>query len=358
MAGRIRQLARTDRLVPQRARGHRSLRGDQTPAVRAHRWFRRAVHPVRQRCRARPRHDPVPRPPQRVHAPRPRPPPRVRDAQHPRSPTRLLRQLVALPALAPAGDPYYSPNLSLGSRKPKLRGAFEPTPAQRIAGPIGRDLQVFRQRSDASEAAMLADTCRIGDVDVAAVKALPTGATRPARTSAPSTGSCPTSTARTTAASTPRCGWPTSWRASTASRTASSRSRRPTSRSSVPRSRLPSRRWPTRRWCSPTAASPTRSTGPRRRRRHRDALAHRLLGGPPAAGAPPLLPRAGLRADVLPGGHQLRAGRGVLPARAVRALQHGSPARPVREAVRRGGLRVLSGGRPDRVPRRQQAVPQ
>jgi GT2 family glycosyltransferase/glycosyltransferase involved in cell wall biosynthesis len=70
------------------------------------------------------------------------------------------------------GDPYYSPSLSLGSRKPKLRSAFEPTPAQRIAGPIGRDLQVFRQRSDASEAAMLADTCRIGDVDVAAVKAL------------------------------------------------------------------------------------------------------------------------------------------------------------------------------------------
>jgi glycosyltransferase involved in cell wall biosynthesis/GT2 family glycosyltransferase/predicted SAM-dependent methyltransferase len=67
------------------------------------------------------------------------------------------------------GDPYFSPNLSLSSRKPKLRGIQEPTPASRLAGPLGRDLQVFRQRSDAAESTMLADTCRISDVEVAAI---------------------------------------------------------------------------------------------------------------------------------------------------------------------------------------------
>ncbi len=70
------------------------------------------------------------------------------------------------------GDPYFSPNLSLSSRKPKLRGTQEPSAAQRIAGPIGRNLQVFRQRSDTAESAMLADTCRISDVDIAAVENL------------------------------------------------------------------------------------------------------------------------------------------------------------------------------------------
>ncbi|HTC70692.1 MAG TPA: glycosyltransferase [Acidothermaceae bacterium] len=70
------------------------------------------------------------------------------------------------------GDPYFSPNLSLSSRKPKLRGLQEPTPAQRLASPLGRDLQVFRQTSDAAESRMLADTCRITEVDIAALKNL------------------------------------------------------------------------------------------------------------------------------------------------------------------------------------------
>jgi glycosyltransferase involved in cell wall biosynthesis len=70
------------------------------------------------------------------------------------------------------GDPYFSPNLSLGSRVPRLRGAIEPSPAQRISAPLGRNFEVFRQRNDAAESAMLADTCRIGDVDVAAVESL------------------------------------------------------------------------------------------------------------------------------------------------------------------------------------------
>jgi GT2 family glycosyltransferase/glycosyltransferase involved in cell wall biosynthesis/predicted SAM-dependent methyltransferase len=65
------------------------------------------------------------------------------------------------------GDPYFSPNLSLGSRKPALRSATEPTPQQRIAGPLGRQFQVFRQRNDAAEAQLLADTCRALPVDEA-----------------------------------------------------------------------------------------------------------------------------------------------------------------------------------------------
>jgi GT2 family glycosyltransferase/glycosyltransferase involved in cell wall biosynthesis/predicted SAM-dependent methyltransferase len=71
-----------------------------------------------------------------------------------------------------AGDPYYSPNLSLSSRKPRLRGLQEPSAAQRISGPIGRNLQAFRQKSDAAEAFMLADACRITDVDIAGVSRL------------------------------------------------------------------------------------------------------------------------------------------------------------------------------------------
>jgi GT2 family glycosyltransferase/glycosyltransferase involved in cell wall biosynthesis/predicted SAM-dependent methyltransferase len=65
------------------------------------------------------------------------------------------------------GDPYFSPNLSLGDRKPALRSRNEPTPQQRIAVPLGRQFQVFRQTNDAAEARMLADTCRALPVDEA-----------------------------------------------------------------------------------------------------------------------------------------------------------------------------------------------
>jgi O-antigen biosynthesis protein len=58
------------------------------------------------------------------------------------------------------GDPYYNPNLSLGSRKPALRSPHEPTPQQRVAVPLGRKFAAFRQRSDAAESTMLADMCR------------------------------------------------------------------------------------------------------------------------------------------------------------------------------------------------------
>jgi GT2 family glycosyltransferase/glycosyltransferase involved in cell wall biosynthesis len=58
------------------------------------------------------------------------------------------------------GDPYFNPNLSLGSRKPALRGPHEPSPQQRVAVPLGRKFAAFRQRSDAAESRMLADMCR------------------------------------------------------------------------------------------------------------------------------------------------------------------------------------------------------
>jgi O-antigen biosynthesis protein len=70
------------------------------------------------------------------------------------------------------GDPYYSPNLSLGSRVPQLRAAGEPTPQERVSGPLGRTFSVFRQRSDAAESRQLADMARAMPIDVQAVRAL------------------------------------------------------------------------------------------------------------------------------------------------------------------------------------------
>jgi GT2 family glycosyltransferase/glycosyltransferase involved in cell wall biosynthesis len=58
------------------------------------------------------------------------------------------------------GDPYFNPNLSLGSRRPALRSPYEPTPQQRVSVPLGRKFAAFRQRSDAGESRMLADMCR------------------------------------------------------------------------------------------------------------------------------------------------------------------------------------------------------
>ncbi|WP_164704687.1 glycosyltransferase [Blastococcus litoris] len=70
------------------------------------------------------------------------------------------------------GDPYFNPNLSLGSREPVLKGKYEPTPQDRLKDPLGRDFTAFRQRSDAAESRMLADMCRALPSDVAAVDAL------------------------------------------------------------------------------------------------------------------------------------------------------------------------------------------
>jgi O-antigen biosynthesis protein len=70
------------------------------------------------------------------------------------------------------GDPYFNPNLSLGSRRPALRSPYEPTPQQRVSGPLGRKFATFRQRSDASESRMLADMCRALPSDTAATEEL------------------------------------------------------------------------------------------------------------------------------------------------------------------------------------------
>ena len=70
------------------------------------------------------------------------------------------------------GDPYFSPNLSLGSRHLQLRGPGEPTPQERVAPAIGRNLTVFRQRNDEAESRMLADQCRVDETDVRRVREL------------------------------------------------------------------------------------------------------------------------------------------------------------------------------------------
>ena len=71
-----------------------------------------------------------------------------------------------------SGDPYFSPNLSLGSRVPRLRGGNEPSAADRLSVPLGRNFEAFRQKSDSAEAYMLAGTCRAAAADIRAVKAL------------------------------------------------------------------------------------------------------------------------------------------------------------------------------------------
>jgi O-antigen biosynthesis protein len=63
------------------------------------------------------------------------------------------------------GDPYFNPNLSLGSRRPALRSPFEPTPQQRVSVPLGRKFAAFRQKSDAAESRMLADMCQATPAD-------------------------------------------------------------------------------------------------------------------------------------------------------------------------------------------------
>jgi GT2 family glycosyltransferase/glycosyltransferase involved in cell wall biosynthesis len=70
------------------------------------------------------------------------------------------------------GDPYWNPNLSLGSRRPALKGPHEPSPQERVSVPLGRPFVAFRQRNDAAESGMLADLCRALPVDVERNEAL------------------------------------------------------------------------------------------------------------------------------------------------------------------------------------------
>jgi GT2 family glycosyltransferase/glycosyltransferase involved in cell wall biosynthesis len=70
------------------------------------------------------------------------------------------------------GDPYYSPSLALGSTAPKLRSDREPTPSQRLAGPLGRSFKAFRQSYDPAEARMLALACQALPIDAEATEEL------------------------------------------------------------------------------------------------------------------------------------------------------------------------------------------
>jgi O-antigen biosynthesis protein len=70
------------------------------------------------------------------------------------------------------GDPYFSPNLSLSSRRPALRAADEPTPGQRIGPILDRSFEVYRQTNDEAEARAMAEACRAMPVDEQATIAL------------------------------------------------------------------------------------------------------------------------------------------------------------------------------------------
>ena len=70
------------------------------------------------------------------------------------------------------GDPYYSPNLSLSSRVPRLKGEHDKTIQEMISGPLGRTFKVFRQSTTETESTNLADMCRALPTDAKAVEAL------------------------------------------------------------------------------------------------------------------------------------------------------------------------------------------
>jgi GT2 family glycosyltransferase/glycosyltransferase involved in cell wall biosynthesis len=70
------------------------------------------------------------------------------------------------------GDPYFSPNLSLDSRTPRLRARGERSPGDRLQGPLGRQFTVFRQQSSEAESRFYSDLCRATPEDQAAVEAL------------------------------------------------------------------------------------------------------------------------------------------------------------------------------------------
>jgi GT2 family glycosyltransferase/glycosyltransferase involved in cell wall biosynthesis len=69
------------------------------------------------------------------------------------------------------GDPYFSPNLSLLSRRPELRPRHGSGALPLVAGPLQRRIGVFRQSNEAKLATDLADMFRATDTDVEAVRA-------------------------------------------------------------------------------------------------------------------------------------------------------------------------------------------
>jgi O-antigen biosynthesis protein len=71
-----------------------------------------------------------------------------------------------------AGDPYFSPNLSLESRVPELRRRAEPKPEERLSRLLDYKVEVFRQKSNTDETAALAELCQATDADARSIQAL------------------------------------------------------------------------------------------------------------------------------------------------------------------------------------------
>ena len=323
-----RDVPRRDRRLPRRpARG-----------LRRARRARRAVHPLRL---ATSRSASTPR--SWAYATSAR---RSRAMRHLESATRgtvraargLLRQLLAVQPLAVRRRPVLlAEPLARQPRAAALRNPHEPTPQQRVSLPARP--QVHRVPAE-ERRGRVADARR--HVPGAADRRVPgrrpcTSATPSRSRSAPSTGSSRTSTARSTAGSTPRCGSPTTSPARTASRTGSSSGAvRPTT-SSGPRWPRRSRRWPTARSSSTTAPEARLDAVPEADAGDRDPLGDGVRRGALAEHEAEVLPDPGLRADVLPGEHAVRAGRGDLPAGPVRPVQHRQPAADLRRRLRRQG---------------------
>lgn len=59
-----------------------------------------------------------------------------------------------------SGDPYYSPNLSLRSGRPRLRAGDEPGAVVGVGQALGRDFSVFRQSFDEKATGFLVKACR------------------------------------------------------------------------------------------------------------------------------------------------------------------------------------------------------
>jgi len=82
------------------------------------------------------------------------------------------------------GDPYWSPSLSTVSSVPQWRRPHEPSQRERAGRHIHRQLEVFRQKSDAAESRLLAEACRITEPQIAGITASheATGGRRDVRT--------------------------------------------------------------------------------------------------------------------------------------------------------------------------------
>ena len=286
---------------------------------------------------------------QRLHAVHRRAAPRVGDAWHRIPACGLLRQLLALPALGDRRRPVLLAQPVALEPRPRscAPASSRPRPAD-VRARSAASSRVFRQSSDGEESITLANMYRVTDADVArSRRCTPTNRAR--SRSSRSTGSSPTSTARSTAASTPRCGSPITCAAPRASRTASCSGRRRTNVLRPVRDRrpLPGAR-ETRRSVPRRIAAPALDRVPPADARSRP-VGHRVRGRAiHATRTAQVLPDPGLRADVLPRGHALRAGRGDATGWGCTASATPSTARTLRGSLRRQG---------DVVPARRSTPP-